>query len=346
MQDKRKELLCKILGLTEYSKESVEAEIKRRNDELKELDPKLNKRKEEFERLNGNKTIVEQNKIIMDDMYIILFNQFKERYFIGLKVSTSLIDVAKYYDLFKKELNNLLMSASFKSIKTKLETAREIKGNFLMSLGNAEQLIGLERNGVYEHPKPSTFVQTKKGIDGLVQRVEELGKNMREPLIVARANKRVYEDIISLLDREEEMILIELRNGKSLDYSPLNDKMENPRPTTSAHVEESKEVETKPKCRSYSLLYFILIEKKIETSFDLRPEGKIKAIKILTDKLCIDARQFRKEFDSFHKTPVRINIRNKKNYREVIQLLNEYPIINKEAISMAMSELKIFAPIV
>ncbi len=114
---------------------------------------------------------------------------------------------------------------------------------------------------------------------------------------------------------------------------------------TSATEEEGKKDKIKPKCRSYSLLYFILIEKKIETSFDLRPEGKIKSIKTLTDKLGIDATQFRKELDSFHKPNTRINIRNEKNYRQAIQMLNEDPIRNKEAIAMAISELKIFAPI-
>ncbi len=184
--------------------------------------------------------VEEQIKINLDSNYESLFEHFKETYLIGLKVSTSLIDITKYYDLFDKELKILLSFAGFKSIKTKLETLREIKIKFLMSLGNAEQFIGLDRNGVYEHPKPSTFVQTEKGIEGLVQRVHELDKNMKEPLIVAKANKRVYEDIISLLDREEEMILIELKNGKSLDYSPLNDKQDNGNPTTSAPVEEGK----------------------------------------------------------------------------------------------------------
>lgn len=182
--------------------------------------------------------VEEQIKINIDSNYESLFERFKETYLFGLKVSTSLIDVTKYYDLFDKELKVLLSFAGFKSIKTKLETLREIKIKFLMSLGNAEQFIGLDRNGVYEHPKPSTFVQTKKGVDGLVQRVEELNTNLKEPLIVSRANKRVYEDIITLLDREEEMILIELRNGKSLDYSPLKDKKHNGNPTTSATVEE------------------------------------------------------------------------------------------------------------
>ena len=182
--------------------------------------------------------VEEQIKINLDSNYESLFERFKETYLIGLKVSTSLIDISKYYDLFDKELKLLLSFAGFKSIKTRLDTVREIKIKFLMSLGNAEQFIGLDRNGVYEHPKPSTFVQTKKGIEGLVQRVEELDTNLKEPLIVARANKRVYEDIVTLLDREEEMIVIELRNGKSLDYSPLNDKKDNGNPTTSATVEK------------------------------------------------------------------------------------------------------------
>lgn len=131
-------------------------------------------------------------------------------------------------------------------------------------------------------------------------------------------------------------------------YERLTDKLYDIKNNLSTpdHVEDGKKVEIKPKCRSYSLLYFILIEKKIETSFDLRPEGKIKSIKIVTDKLGIDATQFRKELDSFHKPKTRININNKKNYREVIQLLNEDPINNKEAILMAMNELKIIAPLI
>ena len=48
----------------------------------------------------------------------------------------------------------------------------------------------------------------------------------------------MYDKILKLLDREEEMILIELRNGKSLDYSPLNDKKDNGNPTAAATVKD------------------------------------------------------------------------------------------------------------
>jgi hypothetical protein len=253
MQDKRKELISKLTGLTDFSEESLAAERRKIQNELEELDPTIKERREEFEQLHGHKPKEEQVKISIEENFISLFERFKETYLIGLKVSTSLIDVAKYYDLFDKDLKILLSFAGFKSIKTKLETLREIKIKFLMSLGNAEQFIGLERNGAYKHPKPSTFVQTKKGIDGLVQRVEELNTNLKEPLIVARANKRVYEDIVTLLDREEEMILIELRNGKSLDYSPLNDKKDNGNPTTSATVENKNTVLSH---REISLIYW------------------------------------------------------------------------------------------
>jgi hypothetical protein len=293
MQDKRKELITKMTGLTDFSEESLAAERKRIQNELEELDPTIRERREEFERLHGHKTKEEQVKISTEEIFNSLFERFKETYLIGSKVSTSLINVAKYYDLFNKELKNLLRFAGFKSIKTKLDTVREIKGNFLMSLGEAEQLIGLERNGVYEHPKPSTFVQTKKGIEGLIERVEELGKNMREPLIVAKANKRVYEDIISLLDREEEMILIELRNGKSLDYSPLNDKKDNGNPTTAAAVEKAKPNKKQPSAKVMMAfinlindrakiipkdsinndLKFIALSNKIKETFDYQYAG-------------------------------------------------------------------------
>ena len=121
-------------------------------------------------------------------------------------------------------------------------------------------------------------------------------------------------------------------------------------PTISATLEEGKEVDVgnseykKPSIRAVALYYYFLITQRIELSFDDKEVGKTKAIKNVTDDWKIDNREFWKEWKKINVREKRIVIDHYKDYNMAIQLLNKNKSRNNDAIALAKSEKKIFAP--
>ncbi len=144
-------------------------------------------------------------------------------------------------EIVLEQIENILEVSKSVSLGKKRYAIKEIRNKILRSDTKAKQLLETEKIGLIEGYS-EVFVSIMK---------EQLPKQVysntdvlmftpliTDPLFVAKTHIPMYGRILELLDREEEMILIELRNGKSLDYSPLNDKKDNGNPTTSAPVEE------------------------------------------------------------------------------------------------------------
>jgi hypothetical protein len=240
LQDSREKLIKSIgetLGLTDFSKESFEAERIKIQNKLEELDPTIKEEREEFERLHGHKTDEQQSKILVYDSFEVTYRMFKDMYF-----ERGVVITIGNLNTFYTAVKAVLKLASCVSVKVKLETIREVKTKVVMSLSTAKKIIEGEKTGLYKQDEynPPKRQDSLENIENMSNYWAYRFEFSNSPLLVAKANIDIYNDIIRTLDREEEMILIELKNGKGLDDSPLNDKKDNSNPTTSAPVEESE----------------------------------------------------------------------------------------------------------
>jgi hypothetical protein len=157
----------------------------------------------------------ELNKCYEDD-----FEDFSDTFFVrSLDSSGMLLNLGGIIDMFFVRFKTLVKMASLVSLSVKLETIRKVRVQVGMSLSKAKHIIEGEKTGLYTQdeynpPKRQDSLENIENMANYLAYRFEFGKS---PLLVAKANIDIYNEIIRTLDREEEMILIELKNGKSLD---------------------------------------------------------------------------------------------------------------------------------
>lgn len=159
-----------------------------------------------------------------EDIYNESYQAFIQTYFVKAVDSTGrLSNIGGFLDMFFDSLNSVLKVASFVSLNLKLTTVRDIRARVSMCLSVANNLIEGEKIGLYEQekfspPKPQNNVETIDDMpDYLAYRLEF----SKSPLLVAKSNVDAYKAIIKIMDMEEEIILIELKKGRDLEFSNL-----------------------------------------------------------------------------------------------------------------------------
>lgn len=252
----KKEITLNLRGLIDFDKELSETE---------QLNLYQENIKEQINQQIGDLTLEEQNKILFESWFSQLYESFKGIFFKNMKKSMSLLDISKSSDSFYQSLDGVLKFASLVSLEKKRDTIREIKGIILKSLGDAEELIQLNKNGGYNLIKPPTSTQRGEVIEDFFQRLHLSMENRNDPLLVAKKNKPLYKSIISYLKTEEELILIELKNGKNLAYTPLDIKKDDNTPTTTSNNKEDETDKPELKMREIALIYWYDKETKTLT---------------------------------------------------------------------------------
>ena len=273
LQNRREKLIKSIgesLGLADLSEESFEAERRKLQKGLDESAFKIRQYIEtgkrqyiEMDKLMPSpgeiKSAVKEFNIKSDELTLKLHEKSKNG--TPLEKHTALADYqlemfkldflhafTKHSLIIIQDLEYILETIMFilglaneVSIKKKLSAIKEIRSIVLRSDTKAKQLLEMEELGLHESNSKSIVVAMKQQIPKEVYSNPDalmFTPLITDPIFVAKNHIPMYDKILKLLDREEEMILIELRNGKSLDYSPLNDKKDNGNPTAAATVKD------------------------------------------------------------------------------------------------------------
>lgn len=167
----------------------------------------------------------ESFKNSFEEIYNESYQDFIHRYFVKSVDSTGrLLSIGDFMDIFFDNLHSVLKVASLVSLNLKLTTIRDVRTRIGICLSVANKIIEGEKIGLYKQeeyspPEPQDNVETIDNTSNYLAYRFEFSKS---PLLVAKANIDGYKAIIKTMDIEEEMVLIELKNGKGLDFSNLN----------------------------------------------------------------------------------------------------------------------------
>lgn len=146
-------------------------------------------------------------------------------------------------------VETVLIFSGHVSLRKKLFAIKEVRGIVLKSDAKAKQVLEMAELGLHESNSKDIVFAMKQEIPKEVYSNPDIlmfTPLIADPLFVAKTHIPMYGRILDLLDNEEDLVKIELRNGKSLDYSPLNDKKDNSNPTNSATEEDGKEDKSYP----------------------------------------------------------------------------------------------------
>ena len=261
MQDKREKLI-------NMAREGLDSDF------IQMMEEKDKERREEFQRLYGDKTIREQSQISAKQLFDAVYEPFKKRYLLP-----TMPNIGNFLDSFYRELELVLFSAKAVSIcglecdtielkyeNLELETIREFKIKLNISLSNAISIIegvtiGMYKPDPYEPPSRNSNLTS---MDNFTNKMAYDFKYRENPLFVAKTNIDIYREIINKLERDEKVLFDESKNKNSITQP-------------SDQAEETKNIKSKSK--PYSAKVILEVIEKINETENILPKnlsGKIK----------------------------------------------------------------------